>query len=89
VDDRHYYRELAAAAYVRGALPATTGQRRIVAAAHKAWWLLAQSYRQRSNPVPTKVIDRMLSRWTVPDSTKAHQVDWIADNQVVSANRDG
>jgi putative nucleotidyltransferase with HDIG domain len=33
--------------------------------------------RQRPRPVPDQVIDRMLTRWQVPDSTEAQSVEWI------------
>jgi predicted kinase len=51
--------------------------------------LLHTQNRQRPNPVPTKVIERLLSRWTVPDPTEAHQVDWHMGDQVPSGRRDG
>jgi predicted kinase len=33
--------------------------------------------RQRRRKVPEKVIERLLSRWEVPDGTEAHQVDYV------------
>ncbi|MDP9371086.1 MAG: AAA family ATPase [Chloroflexota bacterium] len=33
--------------------------------------------RARSAPVPEAVIERLLSRWEVPDRTEAQRVDWI------------
>ena len=33
--------------------------------------------RERTNPVPEAVIDRMLTRWQVPDLTEAPRVDWV------------
>jgi predicted kinase len=33
--------------------------------------------RSRTDPVPTKVIERMLERWTVPELTEAHEVTLV------------
>jgi len=33
--------------------------------------------RARAAPVPAAVIDRMLSRWTVPDPSEAHAVSYL------------
>src|SRR5262249_30999559 len=34
--------------------------------------------RARPVPVPAAVIDRMLSRWTVPEPSEAHAVSYVA-----------
>ena len=39
--------------------------------------VLRRQNRSRSQPVPDGVIDRLLSRWEVPDLTEAHRVDWV------------
>ena len=33
--------------------------------------------RNRTNPVPSVVIDRLVEKWEVPDLTEAHRIDWI------------
>jgi predicted kinase len=38
---------------------------------------LQQQNRMRKRRVPEQVIERLLDRWEVPDSTEGHQVDWI------------
>jgi predicted kinase len=42
---------------------------------------LLRQNRQRSAPVPEEVIERLLSRWEVPDRTEAHRVDWVAPGE--------
>jgi predicted kinase len=37
---------------------------------------LQRQNRQRPLPVPQKVIERLLSRWEIPDRTEAHAVEW-------------
>jgi predicted kinase len=37
---------------------------------------LRRQNRQRVRPVPEKVLERLLSRWEVPDRTEAHEVIW-------------
>ncbi len=37
---------------------------------------LKSQNRQRSRPVPEKVLERMLARWEVPDLTEAHAIEW-------------
>jgi predicted kinase len=37
---------------------------------------LKRQNRQRPAPVPGRVIEKMLSRWEVPDWTEAHRLDW-------------
>src|SRR5580704_12473127 len=32
----------------------------------------------RASVVPRKVMDRLVSRWEVPDLTEAHDVQWVA-----------
>ncbi len=39
---------------------------------------LLRQNKHRAAPVPEDVIERMLSRWEVPDCTEAHRVDWVA-----------
>jgi putative nucleotidyltransferase with HDIG domain len=39
--------------------------------------VLRRRNQARARPVPDAVIDRMLSRWQVPDPTEAHLVEWI------------
>lgn len=39
---------------------------------------LHRQNRGRARPVPEKVLNRLLSRWEVPDRTEAHQVEWHA-----------
>jgi predicted kinase len=41
---------------------------------------LRRQNRQRPRPVPQKVIERLLSRWEVPDLTEAHTVDVHLNN---------
>jgi predicted kinase len=38
---------------------------------------LHRQNRQRPQPVPREVIERLLGRWEVPDRTEAHQVEWV------------
>lgn len=33
--------------------------------------------RTREEPVPERVLDRLLDKWEVPDLTEAHAVDWV------------
>ena len=40
--------------------------------------LLHQRNRAREHPVPSKVMDRLFSRWTVPTLVEAHSVDIVA-----------
>jgi predicted kinase len=37
----------------------------------------------RSTPVPAKVIDRMIQRWSVPDPTEAHEVTYLISGAVL------
>jgi predicted kinase len=39
--------------------------------------MLRRQNKERAAPVPEDVIERMLSRWEVPDRREAHRVDWI------------
>lgn len=46
-----------------------------VEARHDDFW---QQNRNRPNPVPESVIERLLSKWEVPDLTEAHEVTYAA-----------
>ena len=38
---------------------------------------LLRQNREREHAVPEPVIEKLLSRWEVPDLTEAHRVDWV------------
>jgi tRNA uridine 5-carbamoylmethylation protein Kti12 len=40
---------------------------------------LERQNRQRQSPVPQAVLERLLDRWEVPDSTEAHRVEWLLE----------
>lgn len=33
--------------------------------------------RERAAPVPERVLDKLIAKWTVPDRTEAHTVEWV------------
>jgi predicted kinase len=39
--------------------------------------VLWQQNRERPSPVPEAAIQRLLSRWEVPDRTEAHRLEWL------------
>ena len=43
--------------------------------------LLRRRNRERADPVPGRVIERMIDKWTVPDLTEAHIVDCHVDDE--------
>lgn len=51
-----------------------------VEASHDAFF--AQNF-ARNAVVPASAIDRMLSRWEVPDPTEAQEADWWVDQHPV------
>lgn len=40
---------------------------------------LHRQNRQRREPVPHAVIDKLVDKWSVPDLTEAHALTWVAD----------
>lgn len=40
---------------------------------------LRSQNRERREPVPQNVIDRLVGKWSVPDLTEAHRLTWVAD----------
>jgi predicted kinase len=40
---------------------------------------LLRQNRERPAPVPEAIVERLLSRWEVPDRTEAHRVDWVVE----------
>ncbi len=40
---------------------------------------LFEQNRNRSHPVPEKAIERLLSRWEIPDFTEAHSVRYVVN----------
>jgi predicted kinase len=44
---------------------------------------LLHQNRQRRDPIPEQIIEKLLGRWQVPDLSEAHQVEWVvADSEL-------